>query len=85
MLKCLWRGVRSGEIEIVCSLKGEAVDEITPVPAEILSAASLDDGDAYLLRLDLPDLVPGRYALEIEAQDAGGAVLARTSSRLELR
>jgi VWFA-related protein len=85
MLKCVWRGARSGEIEIVCSLKGEAVDEITPVPAEILSAASLDDGDAYLLRLDLPELVPGRYALEIEAHDAGGEVLARTTSRLELR
>jgi VWFA-related protein len=85
MLKCLWRGARPAEIELGCALRAEGAGEEIPVSAEILSAASRDDGDVYLLQLELPGLEPGRYTLEIEAQDAEGEVLARTRSWLTVR
>ena len=84
MLKGVWRGARSGEIELACSLKAEGGSEEIPVQVEILSAASSDDGDSYLLRLELPALRPGRWALEIRAEGEDGPV-ARTAVPFSIR
>jgi VWFA-related protein len=85
VLRCDWRGAASGEIELECALKAEGADEEIPVEAEILNAASRDDVYVYLLRFELPELAAGRYVLTIDARNADGEVLARTTSRLELR
>lgn len=84
MLKCVWRGVSSEEIELVCSLRVAAGGEAIPVPAEIVGASSQDDGVLYLLRLELPALETGGYELTIQALDADGANVARTKSRIEV-
>jgi VWFA-related protein len=85
MLRCLWRGTASGEIEVECSLKAEGADEEIPVEAEILSATGRDDGDVYLLRFALADLEAGRYAFMIKARNAGEVIVARAQSAIEIR
>jgi hypothetical protein len=80
MLKCVWRGVSSGEIELACSLRAEAGGEEIPLQAEIFGTRSQDDGVFYLLRLELPALEAGGYELAIQALDADGAVVSRTRS-----
>jgi hypothetical protein len=84
MLRCVWRGARSGEIELACSVKAEGGGEEIPVPAEILSAFSRDDGDLYLLHFELPEITSGRWVLEIRAEGEDGPV-ARTSVPLSIR
>jgi len=84
MLKCAWRGARSGEVELDCSIKAEDGGDEIPVPAEILSAVSREDGDLYLLHFELPELRPGRWTLVIRA-GTEDKPLARTAVPLWIR
>ena len=84
-LKCIWRGARVGEIELSFRLTPEGGEEEVPIPAEILDASSRDDADFCFLRFELPELLPGRYRLEILAGEAGTGPVVRTAGWFTVR
>jgi hypothetical protein len=51
----------------------------------LLESTSRDDADLYFLEFELPDLRPGRYRLEILAEDAGTGSVVRTAASFSVR
>lgn len=85
VLRCEWRAERGGEIAIAARLFAEDGGEEAEIAAEILGRTSDGDTDIYLLGVGLPDLGPGRYRLEIEAESAGTGATARASAVFAVR
>jgi hypothetical protein len=87
-LRCKWGEERRGEgnLELSAWLTPEGTAEREPVEISLLDSASRDDADFYLLEFELSDLMPGRYRLEIQAEDIvkGGSV-ARTAGWFTVR
>ena len=80
-LICLWRGDRGREKDLSASLRLEGSEEEVPITTELLAASSRDDKDFYLLSFELPTLAPGRYRLEIKAEDTATGSTVRTEGR----
>jgi len=85
VLKCVWREMRGGDVELTARLTAEDAGEKVPIPTDVLSAASRDEADFYFLRFELPGLPPGRYRLEIVAGDRKTGLTARTAGWLLIR
>ncbi len=73
MWRCLWGGVRQaqGERELAARIAPEGSEDWEPIEMTLISSASRDAADFYLLGFELPVLAPGRYRLEIVAEDPG--------------
>jgi len=80
VLRCEWRAERGGAIDIAARLVFEDGGEEAEIAAEILVRTSDGNVDIYLLGVGLPDLGPGRYRLEIEAESAATGATARASA-----
>jgi VWFA-related protein len=85
ILRCEWWGDRSGEFELDAKLFAEESGEEIEIAADILDKRSETAVDLYLLGLDLPELAPGRYRLEIAAENAATGDIARTSAAFSVR
>ncbi|HMA53421.1 MAG TPA: VWA domain-containing protein, partial [Acidobacteriota bacterium] len=82
-LRCVWREERraKGEIDLSAWLTPEGSEKREPVEMSLLESSSRGDADFYLLEFGLPGLVPGRYRLEIRAENAEtGAVVSTVGS-----
>jgi VWFA-related protein len=87
MLRCLWGGERraQGERELTARIAPEGGENWEPVEMTLVTSASRDEADFYLLRFELPALLPGAYRLEIAAEDAATGTAVRAESRLLIR
>jgi len=84
-LRCVWKGNRSGEMELSAWLSPEGSGERTQVEMTIVNSASRDETDFYLMEFDVPGLLPGRYRLEIVAEDAATGLNLRTAGWFSVR
>jgi VWFA-related protein len=84
-LRCDWRGDRSGEIDLDVRLFPEAGGEEIEIAADVLDKRSETVTDLYLIGVDLPELRPGRYRLEIAAENAATGKTVRTSGLFSVR
>lgn len=84
-VRCVWKGNRSGEMELSAWLSPEGSDERTQVEMTIVNSASRDEADFYILEFELPGLLPGRYRLEIVAEDAATGLNLRTAGWFSVR
>jgi len=80
-LICIWKGERGGEKDLSARLFPEGSEEEVPITTELLAASSRDDKDYYLLSFEFPALPPGRYRLEIKAEDTATGSTVRTEGR----
>ncbi len=80
MLRCEWRGERGGQIELAARLFPEVGEGEIEITAELRDMTSKGETDLYLLEIELPELPPGRYRLEILAENAATGSTVRTSS-----
>jgi len=87
MMRCLWGGERraQGERELAARVAPERSEDWEPVEMTLVTSASRDAADFYLLGFELPALSPGRYRLEITAEDQDSGSVLRTSSVLLVR
>jgi hypothetical protein len=87
MLRCLWGGERraQGERELAARIAPEGSEDWEPVEMTLVTSASRDASDFYLLGFELPALAPGGYRLEITAEDPATDTVVRTSSVLLVR
>jgi VWFA-related protein len=87
MLRCLWGGERraQGERELAARIAPEGTEDWEPVEMTLVTSSSRDAVDFYLLKFELPVLAPGRYRLEITAEDPDSGSVLRTSSVLSVR
>jgi VWFA-related protein len=85
ILRCEWWGDRSGEFELDVRLFAEESGEEIEIEADILDKRSETVTDLYLLGLDLPELGPGRYRLEIAAENTATGQTVRTSGAFLIR
>ena len=84
-VRCVWKGNRSGEMELSAWLSPEGSGERTQVEMTIVNSASRDETDFYLMEFDVPGLLPGRYRLEIVAEDAATGLNLRTAGWFSVR
>ena len=84
-VRCVWKGNRSGEMELSAWLSPEGSDERTQVEMTIVNSASRDETDFYLMEFKVPGLLPGRYRLEIVAEDAATGLNLRTAGWFSVR
>jgi len=84
-VRCIWKGNRSGEMEFSAWLSPEGSDERTQVEMTIVNSASRDETDFYLMEFEVPGLLPGRYRLEIVAEDAATGLNLRTAGWFSVR
>ena len=84
-VRCVWKGNRSGEMEFSAWLSPEGSDERTQVEMTIVNSASRDETDFYLMEFEVPGLLPGRYRLEIVAEDAATGLNLRTAGWFSVR
>jgi VWFA-related protein len=87
ILRCLWGGERraQGERELAARIAPEGGENWEPVEMTLVTSSSRDAADFYLLRFELPALLPGGYRLEIAAEDAATGTAVRAESRLLIR
>jgi VWFA-related protein len=85
VLRCEWRGERSGEIDLDVRLFPEDGGEEIEIAANLQDMKSDSATDLYLISIDLPELPPGRYRLEIEGANAATGSTARTSGLFSIR
>jgi len=78
-VRCVWKGNRSGEMELSAWLSPEGSDERTQVEMTIVNSASRDETDFYLMEFEILGLLPGRYRLEIIAEDVATGLNLRTA------
>jgi len=84
-LRCVWRAERGGEKDLTARLWPEGSEEEIPITAELISASSSGEEDFYLMAFEFSALSPGRYRLEIQAEDAEGGVGVRTAGSFSIR
>lgn len=84
-VRCVWKGNRSGEMELSAWLSPEGSGERTQVEMTIVNSASRDETDFYLMEFEVPGLLPGRYRLEIVAEDAAPGLNLRTAGWFSVR
>jgi VWFA-related protein len=85
VVRCVWKGNRSGEMELSAWLSPEGSGERTEVEMTIVNSASRDETDFYLMEFEVPGLLPGRYRLEIVAEDAATGLNLRTAGWFSVR
>jgi hypothetical protein len=85
ILRCEWRGERGGEIELAARLFPEGGGAEIEIGVELLDRRSEGDADLYLLGIEIPELPPGRYRFEIEAENPATGKTVRTSGRFSIR
>jgi len=85
VLRCEWRGDRSGEIDLEARLFPGDGGEKIEIAADLQDMRSDGATDLYLISIDLPELPPGRYRLEIEATNAATDKAVRTSGVFSIR
>jgi VWFA-related protein len=87
MWRCLWGGERQvqGERELAARIAPEGSEDWEPVEMTLISSASRDAADFYLLGFELPVLAPGRYRLEIAAEDPGTGAVVSAVGRFSIR
>ncbi|HSA96245.1 MAG TPA: VWA domain-containing protein [Acidobacteriota bacterium] len=85
VLRCEWRGNRGGEIDLDARLFPEAGGAEIEIAADLQDMKSEAATDLYLISIDLPELPPGRYRLEIEGVNAATGSTARTSGLFSIR
>lgn len=84
-VRCVWKGNRSGEMELSAWLSPEGSGERTQVEMTIVNSASRNETDFYLMEFEVPGLLPGRYRLEIVAEDAVTGLNLRTAGWFSVR
>jgi len=84
-LRCEWRGARINDMELSAWLSLEDSGEKTPVEMTLVSSASRDETDFHLLEFEVPGLPPGRYRLEILAEDVATGLNLRTAGWFSVR
>ena len=86
-LRCEWKEERRGEgqMDLSAWLSPEGSEEREPVELKLLESVSRDEADFYLLEFELPDLPPGRYRLEIQAEDMVKGSIVRTTGSFTVR
>jgi VWFA-related protein len=87
-LRCEWKGERRGEgqMDLSAWLSPDGSEEREPVELKLLDSSSRDEADFYLLEFGLPDnLIPGRYRLEIQAEDMVKGSIVRTTGSFTVR
>jgi VWFA-related protein len=86
-LRCVWREERraNGEIDLSTWLTHEGSEEREPVEMSLLETTSRDEADFYFLELVLPALSPGRYRLEIRAEETGKGSVVSAAGWLTVR
>lgn len=82
---CAWGADRAGERDLSVRILSEGSGGEIPVMIELLSAASRDDRDYYLLGLEFPALLPGAYRLETRAGNAAGGQAIAAAGRFSVR
>jgi len=86
-LRCVWGEERRerGEIDLSAWLTHEGSEEREPVEMSLLESTSRDETDFYFLEFELPDLAPGRYRLEIRADNAGTGSVVKSTGKFTVR
>jgi hypothetical protein len=85
VLRCEWRGERGDEIELAARLFPEGGGEEIEIDTELFDLKSEGEADLYLLGIEIPELPPGRYRLEIEAVNAATGKTVRTTGFFSVR
>lgn len=80
VLRFEWRSDRSGEIELEARLRPEGGGDELEIDVEVHDRRSEGEADLYLLGIDIPELPPGRYRLEIAAENTATGQTVRTSA-----
>jgi hypothetical protein len=86
-LRCFWGEERrsQGERELAARIASEGSEDWEPVEMKLLAFVSHDAADFYLLEFVLPVLAPGRYKLEIAAEDPATGTVIRAAGRFSVR
>jgi hypothetical protein len=84
-LRCEWRGERDGEIGLEARLFPEDGGEEVEITTDLFDMKSEGETDLYLLGIEIPELPPGRYRLEIEARNEATGTTVRTSGLFSVR
>jgi VWFA-related protein len=85
VLRCEWRAERGGEIGLEARLFPEAGGEEIEIATDLFDMKSDGDADLYLLGIEIPEIPPGRYRLEIEARNEATGTTVRTSGLFSVR
>jgi VWFA-related protein len=85
LLRCEWRGERSGDIELTVRLFPENAGEEIEIETELFDQKSEGEADLYLIGIEIPELPAGRYRLEIEATNAATDKAVRTCVVFSIR
>ena len=86
-LRCVWQEERrlEGDIDLSVWLAREGSEEREPIEMSLIEKASRGELDFYFLEFELPTLLPGRYRLEIVAEDSETGSKAQAAGGFSVR
>jgi hypothetical protein len=86
-LRCFWgEKLRAeGELELAAWVMAADGGGRRPVALDLVQSAGRGEANLYLLKLELPGLGPGRYRLEIAAEDEKTGPVARAATEFTVR
>jgi VWFA-related protein len=84
-LRCVWGAERGGEKDLSARLWPEGSEEEIPITTDLVSGVSRGEEDFYLLDFEFSELKPGRYRLEIQAEDTRMGSVVKTAATFSVR
>jgi VWFA-related protein len=85
VLRCAGCAERGGEWELSARLVTEGGEVSSDFGLNLIVSSSQEGIDCHLLEFELPELAPGRYRLEIMAEDPATGLTLRTANWFSVR
>jgi hypothetical protein len=85
VLRCAGCAERGGELELSARLVAEGGEVSSDFGLNLIVSSSQEGIDCHLLEFELPELAPGRYRLEIMAEDPATGLTLRTANWFSVR
>jgi len=85
IMHCSFREIEKPEIEFSVHLTQLPSGEKTPLVYSILKTEEEKDSNVFLIEIDLPEMISGRYSLEMTAQDTVSGSESRASQTFNVK
>jgi VWFA-related protein len=85
VVRCSYKEIEEPKIELSAHLTHHPSGVKTRLSFSVLKAEKEEDSNVALIEINLPEMLPGRYSLEMTAQDSSSGLESRTVQTFNVR
>ncbi len=85
VVRCSHREIDEPKVELSAHLIQHPSGEKTQLPFSVLNAKTEEDSNVVLIEIDLPEMLPGRFSLELTAQESTSGQKSSTVQSFSVR